>query len=191
MVMWYWMFSRLFVVQNGADAMAYKLPAHKLSAVEQQIIHCISCKGRMVALWSEVVTCYTYASAPLTWLFEVSLTAPTYMYPHSQWFNHKELLLHCVICLHASFLWLLCLFIAGTRFIHNHWILSQMVSWGLWPSMGMWGKTGLGWTPYYRWDSLGFNHFPRGLCLPSSVVTGISDRSSKEIYKCMPYEHSP
>ena len=42
--------------------------------------------------------------------------------------------------------------------------LSQMVSWGLGPSMSTWSKTGLGWTLYYRRDGLGFNHFPKGCC---------------------------
>ena len=66
-----------------------------------------------------------------------------------------------------------------------------MVSWGLGLSMSTRSKMGLGWTLYYKQDSLGFNHFPRGLCLPSSVVTGISDRSGKEIYKHILYKCMP
>ena len=57
--------------------------------------------------------------------------------------------------------------------------------------MSTWSKTGLGWMPYYRQDGPGFNHFPKGLHLHSSIVTRISDRSSEEIYERMPYKRMP
>ena len=67
----------------------------------------------------------------------------------------------------------------------------KCVSQGLGPSMSAWSKMGLGWMPYYRCDSPGFNHFPKGLCLHSSVGTGILDRRSEEIYEHAPYKHTP
>ena len=64
----------------------------------------------------------------------------------------------------------------------------NVTSQGIGPSTGTWSKMGLGWTLYYGRDSPGFNHFPRGLHLHSSIGTGISDGSSEEIYKCTPYK---
>ena len=65
------------------------------------------------------------------------------------------------------------------------------MSWGLGPSTSAWNETGLGGTLYYRQDGLGFNHFPKGLHLPSSVVTRILDRSGEEICGHAPYKHMP
>ena len=69
----------------------------------------------------------------------------------------------------------------------------NMTLWGLGPSMSMsmWSEIGLGWMLYYRRDGPGFNHFPKGLHLHSSIGSGISGRSGEEIYEHMPYERTP
>jgi hypothetical protein len=102
-----------------AGAVVYEIPAHNFSAVEQRRIHCISCRSRMARVnGSMIQKCHVSCLwwCPLTQLFRVGLTPQPYMVPHSQWFNHRELLFVCVVCLLTSFSCLLCSLLALVSF---------------------------------------------------------------------------